>query len=113
MHNAKRAVLLFATVVLVACAGQVKTNTSYDETVNFASYKTFAQPPPPSSAANMPGYSEIVGRQIQDRISMDLQQKGLEPAALDEADLQVSGRKRSTSRAGAGTVRASSRPRTT
>jgi len=90
MHNAKRAVLLFATVVLVACAGQVKTNTSYDETVNFASYKTFAQPPPPSSAANMPGYSEIVGRQIQDRISMDLQQKGLEPAALDEADLQVS-----------------------
>ena len=90
MHNAKRAVLLFATVVLVACAGQVKTNTSYDETVNFASYKTFAQTPPPSYAANLPGYSEITGRNIQDRISMTLQQKGLEPAGMDEADLQVS-----------------------
>ena len=90
MHNTGKTVLLIATFVFVGCAGQVKTNISYDDTVDFASYKTFAQTPPPSYADNMPGYSEITGRNIQDRISMVLQQKGLEPAGMDEADLQVS-----------------------
>jgi hypothetical protein len=38
----------------------------------------------------MPGYSEITGRKIQQRIAYDLQQKGLEPVTGEEADLVVS-----------------------
>jgi len=90
MHNIGKTPLLLGMLVLLGCAGQVKTNISYDDTADFASYKTFAQAPPPSYAANLPGYSEITGRNIQDRISMTLQQKGLEPAGMDEADLVVS-----------------------
>ena len=90
MYRTGLIVSLIGVCFLVACVSQVKTNTTYDNTANFAAYKTFAQVPAPTFAQNMPGYSEITGRQIQERIAYDLEQKGLQPASLDEADLQVS-----------------------
>lgn len=82
---------LLAGLLLVGCAtSQVKTGTTYDPSMNFAAYRTFAQAPPPSSVAGMPGYSEITGRQVEERIASHLEQKGLLPAGWDEADLQVS-----------------------
>ena len=81
---------LIGAFLLVGCVSQVKTSMTYDNTVNFAAYETFAQAPAPTYASNMPGYSEITGRKIQQRIAYDLQQKGLEPASAEEADLLVS-----------------------
>jgi hypothetical protein len=77
-------------LLVLGCAGRVETNTTYDDSVNFGSYRTFAQAPPPKSVVGLPGYSEITGRRVQERIAYDLQQKGLQAAAWDEADLQVS-----------------------
>ena len=89
MREAARIVCFVGTALAVGCVSQVSTNMTYDNTVNFTTYKTFAQAPAPTYAENMPGYSEITGRKIQQRIAYDLEQKGLEPASAEEADLQV------------------------
>ena len=67
MRHTTRIASLIGAFVLFGCVSQVKTNTTYDDTVDFASYKTFSQAPAPTSADNMPGYSEITGRKIQER----------------------------------------------
>ncbi len=82
--------LALGAVLLFGCAGQIQTNTTYDNSADFAAYRTFAQAPAPANASDMPGYSEITGRNIQEQIANNLQQKGLQPASWDEADLQVS-----------------------
>lgn len=83
--------LIACTSLVLGCAAaQFNAKTTYDPSVNFASYRTFAQAPPPTSVPNMPGYSTITGNQIQQRIAFDLEQKGLTAASWDEADLQVS-----------------------
>jgi len=76
-------------LLLLGCAPHVTVKTTYDDTVDFTSYRTFGQGPPPASVEGMPGYSEITGNKIQQRIAYDLEQKGLQPASWDEADLQV------------------------
>ena len=82
---------VLAVLLLIGCSTtRVKTGTTYDPSMNFADYRTFAQAPPPASVAAMPGYSEITGRQVQERIANNLEQKGFRPARWDEADLQVS-----------------------
>jgi hypothetical protein len=75
--------------MLFGCAGQLSVKTNYDDSADFTNYRTFAQAPLPPSTADMPGYGEITGRQIQRRIASQLEQKGLQPAGWDEADLQV------------------------
>lgn len=80
----------FVGLLFGCAASQFDAKTTYDPSVNFASYRTFAQAPPPATVANMPAYSTITGNQIQQRIAFDLEQKGLTPASWDEADLQVS-----------------------
>lgn len=57
--------------------------------VNWASYRTFAQLPPPAAARNMPGYSSITGDRIQQDISQQLKIRGLQPADRQSADLAV------------------------
>ena len=89
MHKIQMKSLLCA-LLLVGCAGQIQTNTTYDDSADFAAYRTFAQAPAPTYATDMPGYSEITGRNIQEQIAKNLQQKGLQPAGWDDADLQVS-----------------------
>jgi len=90
MHKTVKIASLMGAFLLFGCTSQIKTNTTYDDTADFASYKTFAQAPAPTHAQSMPGYSEITGRKIQQRIAYNLEQKGLELASADEADLVVS-----------------------
>jgi hypothetical protein len=90
MHNIQMKSTVLCALLLVGCAGQIQTNTTYDDSADFAAYRTFAQAPAPTYATDMPGYSEITGRNIQAQIANNLQQKGLQPASWDDADLQVS-----------------------
>jgi len=81
---------VIGALLLFGCAGQIQTTSTYDDSADFAAYRTFAQAPPPTYAADIPFYNEDKGRQIQEKIRNNLQRKGLEPASWDEADLQVS-----------------------
>jgi hypothetical protein len=90
MHKIQMKSGRLCALLLVGCAGQIQTNTTYDDSADFAAYRTFAQAPAPTYASDMPGYSEITGRNIQDQIANNLQQKGLQAASWDDADLQVS-----------------------
>jgi len=90
MHNIQMKSAVLCALLLVGCAGQIQTNTTYDDSADFAAYRTFAQAPAPTYATDMPAYSEITGRNIQEQIAKNLQQKGLQPAGWDDADLQVS-----------------------
>jgi hypothetical protein len=90
MHHIRPIWTVLGALLLLGCASRVKTSTTYDHSADFGSYRTFAQAPPPNYVAAMPGYSEITGRRIQERIASNLEQKGLEAASWDEADLQVS-----------------------
>ena len=90
MHDIRTKLAVLGLLLLLGCTNQVKINTTYDDSVDFGSYQTFAQAPPPNAVPGFPGYSEITGRQIQERIAYDLEQKGLRPASWEEADLQVS-----------------------
>ncbi len=90
MQNIGMKSLALGALLLFGCAGQIQTSTTYDNSADFAAYRTFAQAPAPTYASDMPGYSEITGRDIQGQIANKLQQKGLQPASWDEADLQVS-----------------------
>lgn len=90
MHNIEIKSAAVCALLLFGCAGQIQTNTTYDDSADFAAYRTFAQAPAPTYATDMPGYSEITGRNIQEQIARNLQQKGLQPASWDDADLQVS-----------------------
>jgi hypothetical protein len=78
------------SLLLFGCAGQIQTTSTYDDSASFSAYKTFAQAPPPAYATDIPLYSEATGREIQRKIAHNLEQKGLQPATWDEADLQVS-----------------------
>lgn len=90
MHRIAIKLAALGALLLVGCTTRLKTNTTFDDTVDFGAYRTFAQAPPPQTVEGMPGYSEITGRQVEERIAYDLEQKGLQPASWDEADLQVS-----------------------
>ncbi len=90
MISVRMALTLVAAVLALGCAAnQFDAKTTYDTSVDFASFRTFAQAPPPSSVPNMPGYSTITGNRIEQRIAYDLEQKGLTQVSWDEADLQV------------------------
>jgi len=89
MLNTQTKLAVVAVLILAGCAPKVTTKTTYDDSVDFASYRTFGQAPPPATVEGIPGYSEITGNKIQQRIAYDLEQKGLQPASWDEADLQV------------------------
>jgi len=90
MTSKRIALAVAGAALLLACgANQFQAKTTYDSSIDFASYKTFAQAPPPSSVPNMPGYSTITGNNVNQRIAYDLEQKGLQPTSWDEADLQV------------------------
>jgi Domain of unknown function (DUF4136) len=89
MLNTRLRLSVVGALLFFGCASQISTTTTYDESVDFTSYRTFGQGEPPAFAEGMPGYSEITGRKIQQRIAHDLEQKGLQPASWDEADLQV------------------------
>jgi len=80
---------VIGALLLFGCAPRITTKTTYDDSVDFSTYRTFGQGPVPASVAGMPGYSEITGSKIQQRIADDLQKKGLQPASWEEADLQV------------------------
>ncbi|MGD8318029.1 MAG: DUF4136 domain-containing protein [Myxococcales bacterium] len=90
MHRNQIMPVALGALMLMGCATRLKTATTFDDTVDFSAYRTFAQAPPPQAIEGMPGYSEITGHRVQERIAYDLEQKGLQPASWDEADLQVS-----------------------
>jgi hypothetical protein len=80
--------LLVAAFFLGGCG--VKANTDFMPGTDFAKYRTFAQSPPPTQRIrSLPGYTEIVGQQIQHMIASDLKGKGYAPAGGQAADLLV------------------------
>lgn len=90
MRNIQKNSAVLGILLLIGCAGQIQTSTTYDDSADFAGYRTFAQAPPPRYATDLPRYNEVIGGRIQQRIASNLEGKGLEPTAWDEADLQVS-----------------------
>jgi len=89
MPSTKNKLVMVVALLIFGCAPHITAKTTYDDSMDFTSYRTFGQGPPPASVEGMPGYSEITGNKIQQRIAYDLEQKGLQPASWDEADLQV------------------------
>jgi hypothetical protein len=80
--------LLVSALFLPGCG--IKASTNFMPGTNFAKYRTFVQSPPPTQRVkNLPGYSEILGRQIQQMIASELQSKGLTPGGAEDADLLV------------------------
>ena len=80
--------LLVSALFLAGCG--VKASTNFMPGTDFTGYRTFAQSPPPTQRVkSLPGYNEILGRQIQQMIASDLQSKGYKPAAVGDADLLV------------------------
>ena len=80
--------LLISALSLAGCG--IKASTDFMPGTNFSSYRTFAQSPPPTGRVkSLPGYTEILGQQIQDLIASDLESKGYQPAAAGAADLLV------------------------
>jgi len=80
--------LLAVALFLGGCG--VKANTDFMPGTDFAKYRTFAQSPPPTERVrSLPGYTEIVGQQIQQMIASDLEGKGFAPAGTPAADLLV------------------------
>ena len=90
MQQVKIKWVVLGGLLLFGCAGQIQTTSTYDDSTDFAAYRTFAQAPPPTYAADIPLYSEVAGRKIQEKIANNLARKGLRPVSWDEADLQVS-----------------------
>ena len=90
MRNIQKNSAVLGILLLIGCAGQIQTSTTYDDSADFAGYRTFAQAPLPRYATDLPRYNEVIGGRIQQRIASNLEGKGLEPTAWDEADLQVS-----------------------
>ncbi len=84
MHSPVRALTL--VLLLAGCS---TAQVSYDQSADFAGYKTFTQAPAPEAAANLVGYSSIVGGQIQEEIATQLQAKGFRAASPETADLVV------------------------
>ncbi len=80
--------LLISALFLGGCGIQASTN--FMPGTNFAKYRTFVQSPPPTQRVrSLPGYTEILGNQIQLMIASDLQHKGYTPALAEDADLLV------------------------
>jgi hypothetical protein len=80
--------LLVSALFLGGCG--IKASSDFMPGTNFNSYRTFAQSPPPTQRVkSLPGYSEILGRQIRDMIASDLQSKGYRSVAAEDADLLV------------------------
>ena len=80
--------LLVSAFFLAGCG--IKASTDFMPGTSFTSYRTFVQSPPPTQRVrSLPGYTEILGNQIQLMIASDLQHKGYTPAFAEEADLLV------------------------
>jgi hypothetical protein len=80
--------VLVAALFLAGCG--VKANSDFMPGTDFAKYRTFAQSPPPAQRIrSLPGYSPILGQQIQQMIAADLEAKGYAPAGPQRADLLV------------------------
>ena len=80
--------LLVSALFLGGCG--IKASTNFMPGTNFATYRTFVQSPPPAERVkSLPGYSAITGQQIEVMIASELQSKGFEPAAAEDADLLV------------------------
>jgi len=80
--------LLVSALWLAGCG--IKASTDFVPGTNFTSYRTFVQSPPPTGRVkSLPGYTEILGQQIQQMIAADLQSKGYQPAEAQAADLLV------------------------
>jgi len=78
---------VIGAILLFGCAGQIQTTSTYDDSADFAAYRTFAQAPPPAYATDIPLYSEVTGQRIQEKIAHNLQRNGLPPVSWYEADL--------------------------
>jgi hypothetical protein len=80
--------VLVAALFLGGCG--VKASSDFMPGTDFAKYRTFAQSPPPSQRIrSLPGYSAILGEQIQQMIASDLEARGYAPAGSRTADLLV------------------------
>ena len=82
------AALLVALSAAIGCASP-RVFTNVEPGIDFAGFETFALAPPPRSVPGLPGYSEILGRAMQDILRRDLVGKGFSEADWDAADLQV------------------------
>jgi hypothetical protein len=72
--------------VVVGCAS-VKVTTDVAPGTDFSRYATYVQEPPPETQT--PGYTPLVGSQIQSAIAQSLDAKGYRAAPPGDADLRV------------------------
>jgi len=77
---------------LTACQTPIRVNHNVDTSINFVAFKTFVMAPPPEKAPeNMPGYSPIVAKDIQNEIAGIVAEKGYRQVdRIEEADMVVS-----------------------
>jgi hypothetical protein len=69
----------------------MKAKVDQAENVDFSQFKTFAQAPPPGAQKTLPGYSEIEGRRMQEKIAQILEARGFRRVEDPQAaDLYVS-----------------------
>jgi hypothetical protein len=82
--------LALAGLALAGCAGTPDAHATFDETVDFARYATFALAAPPRAGpAALPSYDAARGEGINRRIKQELEAKGLREAPYEEGDLIV------------------------
>lgn len=84
--------VLFALTIslyFTACQTPIYVNYNADKSIETNTHKTFVMAPAPDEApANMPGYSAITAKAIQDKIAEILTSKGYQQVeSVDSADM--------------------------
>ena len=86
----KHLLLLFCCLWLGACTS-ITANADFEEGLDFSTFETFYLAAPPTTApVGLPGYSEIRGRELNERLARALEAKGYVRSAEEQADLVVS-----------------------
>ncbi len=82
--------MLFAGLVLSACASQPNIKSDYDPSVDFSKYKTFNFYKP--MGIENPNYSSLLGQMFRDSITREMEQRGYTLAENPDLLMNVSAR---------------------
>lgn len=86
----KHLILLLACLWLGSCTS-ITAEADFEEGLDFSVFETFYLAPPPTTApVGLPGYSEIRGRELNERLATALEAKGYRRVEEEGADLVVS-----------------------
>ncbi len=85
----RRARVAAVAVGLIACTS-VTSGSTRDDEAPFERYRTFAVAAPPERVDSLPGYDREIGEIVRSELTAGLRRAGLESAASDRAELEVS-----------------------